>query len=65
MKLKAAEGMYVKRPNGTIALKLLSFDPSTVDVTTGEDGRVKVTLEFDGPFIHPTDKRPRHVRKDA
>lgn len=61
--VKAGEGLFVKRPNNTEALRLITYDDAEVKITELKTGQVKVAIKFVDPFIHPTDKRPKSVRK--
>jgi hypothetical protein len=60
--IKAAEGIFINRPNGKEALRLISYEEAEVEVTE-TDNKVRVIVDFIEPFIHPTDKRPRRVRR--
>ncbi len=62
--LSPGEGAFIKRPNGTEALRLISYEAATVVTERDEaTGMIKVIISFKEPFIHPTDKRPRATRK--
>jgi hypothetical protein len=60
--IKAGEGIFINLPNGKEALRLISYRESVVKVIQ-KDNMVRVLIEFNDPFIHPTDKTPKVLRR--
>lgn len=60
--LKPGEGMKFLRPDKTEAAVFIAEDWCNVK-TFERDNRVSIEINFKNAFIHPTDKRPRHVKR--